>query len=61
VFQIDVTKLTREALADIEMGTRDKDRSKNMFVLGFIYWLYNRKLDNTKKYLEHSFKASRMC
>lgn len=57
VFQIDVTKLTREALADIEMGTRDKDRSKNMFVLGFIYWLYNRKLDNTKKYLEHSFRS----
>ena len=55
VFQIDVTKLTREALAEVEMGTRDKDRSKNMFVLGFIYWLYNRKLENTKKYLERSF------
>jgi 2-oxoglutarate/2-oxoacid ferredoxin oxidoreductase subunit alpha len=56
VFQIDITKLTREALAEVELGTRDKDRSKNMFVLGFIYWLYNRRLDTTRKYLERSFK-----
>jgi 2-oxoglutarate ferredoxin oxidoreductase subunit alpha len=56
VYQIDVTKLTREALLDVEMGVRDKDRSKNMFVLGFIYWLYNREPENTIKFIESKFK-----
>jgi len=56
VYKIDITKLTREALEDIEMGVRDKDRSKNMFVLGFIYWLYNRKPDNTIQFIERRFK-----
>ena len=31
---MDVTKLTREALKEFEMGTKEKDRAKNMFVLG---------------------------
>lgn len=57
VYQIDVTKLTREALLDIEMGVRDKDRSKNMFVLGFIYWLYNRKPENTIQFIDRKFKG----
>ncbi len=56
VYKIDITKLTREALLDVEMGIRDKDRSKNMFVLGFIYWLYNRKPDNTIKFIERKFQ-----
>ncbi|MCK5370587.1 MAG: 2-oxoacid:acceptor oxidoreductase family protein, partial [Cyclobacteriaceae bacterium] len=56
VYKIDITKLTREALLDIEMGIRDKDRSKNMFVLGFIYWLYNRKPENTIQFIERKFK-----
>lgn len=56
VYKIDITKLTREALLDIEMGVRDKDRSKNMFVLGFIYWLYNRSPKNTIAFIEQKFK-----
>jgi 2-oxoglutarate ferredoxin oxidoreductase subunit alpha len=58
VYKIDVTKLTREALLDVEMGVRDKDRSKNMFVLGFIYWLYNRDPENTIKFIETKFKKN---
>jgi len=57
LYKIDVTKLTREALLEVEMGVRDKDRSKNMFVLGFIYWLYNRKPDNTIKFIESKFRS----
>ena len=55
-FKIDVTKLTREALLDLDLGMRDKDRSKNMFVLGFIYWLYNRTPENTIQFIERKFK-----
>lgn len=55
LFKIDVTKLTREALKDIQMGTKEKDRAKNMFVLGFVYWLYNRDLSNTETFLQEKF------
>lgn len=55
VYAFDITKLTREALAEVEMGVRDKDRSKNMFVLGFIYWLYNRDPENTLQFIEKKF------
>ncbi|HEY5368390.1 MAG TPA: 2-oxoacid:acceptor oxidoreductase subunit alpha [Hanamia sp.] len=55
VIKIDVTKLTREALKDFTLGTKEKDRAKNMFVLGFLYWMYNRKLDNTVNFLKEKF------
>lgn len=53
--KIDVTKLTREALKDITMGTKEKDRAKNMFVLGFLYWIYNRDLTSTFSFLHDKF------
>ncbi len=53
--QMDITKLTREALKDIQMGVKEKDRAKNMFVLGFLYWLYNRDMTNTIQFLQDKF------
>ena len=54
--KVDITKLTREALKfNTELGTKERDRAKNMFVLGLIYWLYNRNLDNTIDFLEEKF------
>ncbi len=55
VIKLDVTKMTREALKEFEMGTKEKDRAKNMFVLGFLYWMYNRSLDNTIQFLKEKF------
>jgi len=56
VIKIDVTKLTREALKDFpELGNKERDRAKNMFVLGYIYWMYNRSLDNTIDFLQEKF------
>lgn len=55
VIKIDVTKLTREALADITMGVKEKDRCKNMFVLGFLYYMYSRSLESTERFLESKF------
>lgn len=56
VIKIDVTKLTREALKDFpELGNKERDRAKNMFVLGFIYWMYNRNLENTISFLQEKF------
>src|SRR5215213_10897165 len=55
VIKIDITKMTREALKEITMGTKEKDRAKNMFVLGFLYWMYNRDMENTIKFLRDKF------
>ena len=56
VIEIDVTKLTREALKEFtDLGMKEKDRAKNMFVLGFLYWMYNRNLDNTINFLTEKF------
>jgi 2-oxoglutarate ferredoxin oxidoreductase subunit alpha len=55
VIRMDVTKMTREALKDFTMGTKEKDRAKNMFVLGFLYWMYNRDMDNTITFLREKF------
>lgn len=55
VIRMDVTKMTREALKDITMGMKEKDRAKNMFVLGFLYWMYNRDMENTINFLRDKF------
>jgi len=55
VIRMDVTKMTREALKEIQMGTKEKDRAKNMFVLGFLYWMYNRSMENTIKFFHDKF------
>lgn len=56
VIKIDVTKFTREALKDFsELGVKERDRAKNMFVLGFIYWMYNRGLETTIDFLKEKF------
>lgn len=56
VFDMDITRLTREALAESGMGNKERDRSKNMFVLGFVYWMYSRSLEPTINFLEEKFK-----
>ncbi|WP_416439320.1 2-oxoacid:acceptor oxidoreductase subunit alpha [Phnomibacter sp. MR] len=55
VTKIDVTKLTREATKDFTMGTKEKDRAKNMFVLGYLYWMFDRGMDSTVSFLQEKF------
>ncbi len=55
VTRMDITKMTREALKEFPLGTKEKDRAKNMFVLGFLYWMYNRDMDSTIQFLTDKF------
>lgn len=55
VFELPITKLTRECLIDSPLGTKEKDRCKNMFVLGFLYWRYSRDMQQTLDYLNAKF------
>ena len=55
LIRMDITKMTREALKDYQMGTKEKDRAKNRFVLGFLYWMYGRDMNNTEKFIQDKF------
>ena len=55
VVPIALTSITVEALKDIEISKKDAERSKNMFALGMLCWLYNRPTDGTIKFLEQKF------
>lgn len=57
-YEIDVTKLNREALEDLDIGRKDKDRSRNLFVLGFLYFLYHRDMEGTLQFLREKFEAT---
>lgn len=52
---VDVTKLTRAALEGTTLGMKEKDRCKNMFLLGFISWMFNRDLGNSEQFLQQKF------
>lgn len=54
-YAVDISALTKEALKDNPLGTREKARAKNMFALGFIYWLYHRDLSHTEDDLNQRF------
>lgn len=55
VIKMDVTKMTREALKESTLGMKEKDRAKNMFVLGFLYWMYGRDMESTLNFLKDKF------
>ena len=55
VFKMDVTKMTREALKNATLGMKEKDRAKNMFVLGFLYWMYGRSMENSINFIREKF------
>ncbi|MCB0794206.1 MAG: 2-oxoacid:acceptor oxidoreductase subunit alpha [Flavobacteriales bacterium] len=55
VHAMDVTKMTRAALEDTSLGMKEKDRCKNMFVLGFVNWMYSRDLANSERFLQQKF------
>ncbi|HLT48718.1 MAG TPA: 2-oxoacid:acceptor oxidoreductase subunit alpha [Rubricoccaceae bacterium] len=56
VVRVELTKLTREALADFDLSTKETDRSKNMFALGLALWLYTRPIEPARAWVRAKFK-----
>ena len=58
IIEVSMTSLTKEALKDIE-GLDNKSilRTKNMFALGMVYWMYDRSPKHTIKFFETKFKT----
>jgi len=57
VFPVELTKLTRAALKDLGLDAKTMDRCKNFFALGMCYWLYNRSMDTSVRWIEDKFKS----
>jgi 2-oxoglutarate/2-oxoacid ferredoxin oxidoreductase subunit alpha len=57
VFPVELGKLTRAALKDLGLDAKSMDRCKNFFALGMCYWLYNRSMETTLRWIEDKFKA----
>ena len=57
LFPVELTKLTRAALRDQGLDAKSMDRCKNFFALGMCYWLFNRALDSTERWLDQKFRA----
>lgn len=58
VYAVDISELTRQALIDTGLGRKEIDRCKNMFVLGFLYWMYNRRPESTERFIREKFRKS---
>jgi len=58
LFQVDITKLTVNALQDLGLSNREALRCKNFFALGLISWLYHRPIESTEHWIHGKFKKN---
>ncbi|MCI0523397.1 MAG: 2-oxoacid:acceptor oxidoreductase subunit alpha [Bacteroidales bacterium] len=50
-----ITTLVKETLKDLEIDPKTVLRTKNMFALGMVYWLFDSQLDYTEKFIDDKF------
>jgi len=53
--KVDITKLTLEALSDLSLNAKEKDRCKNFFALGLVSWIYTRPIEPTIDWIQKRF------
>ncbi len=55
VVKVPIDKLNREAVKECNLSPRDADRCKNFFALGLVYWMFERPMDATLKWIKDKF------
>jgi 2-oxoglutarate ferredoxin oxidoreductase subunit alpha len=58
VLAVPMTALNRAALGSLQLSTREADRCKNFFALGLVYWLYERPLEPTLRWVRAKFASN---
>src|ERR1700721_1629206 len=56
LFSVELERLTRAALEHLGLDAKSVDRCKNFFALGMCYWLYNRSMESTYRWIDDKFK-----
>jgi 2-oxoglutarate ferredoxin oxidoreductase subunit alpha len=57
VFEIPISTLNARALEGLEMTSKQVDLTKNFFALGIMFWLYERSMDPTLRWIDAKFSA----
>ena len=57
VYDIEISRLVANALEELDLPSKTVDRSKNMFGLGLMYWMYGRPMEPTIRWLKNKFKS----
>lgn len=55
VIKVPIDKLNREAVKECNLSPRDADRCKNFFALGLVYWMFERPMEATLKWIKDKF------
>lgn len=55
IIKAPITQLSREAIKDMGLDNTGMNRTRNMFALGMVFWMFSRPLDYTVKFLEKKF------
>ncbi|HLK02866.1 MAG TPA: 2-oxoacid:acceptor oxidoreductase subunit alpha [Candidatus Acidoferrum sp.] len=55
LFSVELERLTKAALDHLGMDAKSISRCKNFFALGMCYWLYNRSMESTVRWIESKF------
>jgi 2-oxoglutarate/2-oxoacid ferredoxin oxidoreductase subunit alpha len=55
VYRVDISKLTANALEDLNLGAKVVERCKNFFALGLMFWMYNRPVEPTLNWIKDKF------
>ena len=55
---VPITSMTREALKDLDIDNKSILRSKNMFALGLICWVFSRPLEYIENFIKRKFAKS---
>ncbi len=55
VIRLDIGELTRNAVADFGLSSRDAARSRNMWALGMMLWMFGRDKRETAEWLRKKF------
>ena len=56
VVKAPITLMTKESLKDLGVDNKTAERSKNMFALGILFYIFNRDIESSFKYFETKFK-----
>ena len=56
IIPVALTELTKEALKDMGLDNKSILKSRNMFALGLVCWLFNRPVDKAVAFLESKFQ-----
>ena len=58
VIQAPLTTLTREAVKELNLDNKTSQKSKNMFALGIVFYMFNRDYTKTFSFFESKFKSN---